>query len=121
METPDIFDENEETAVQTEGMMCAQQLPKSMYSEKFDKLVDKEYDWNQIKHNYSEIQLESMPNWINRQQEIDMSINTREEDDIDIEKLNQYQRFTYNMINKYNNEKKQLLMILLGKKKRKPV
>lgn len=58
-----------------------------------------------------------MPNWINRQQEIDMSINTREEDDIDIDKLNQYQRFTYNMINKYNNEKKQLLMILLGKKK----
>jgi len=58
-----------------------------------------------------------MPNWINRHQEIDMSINTREEDDIDIDKLNQYQRFTYNMINKYNNEKKQLLMILLGKKK----
>ena len=111
METPDIFDENEETSVKTEGMMCAQQLPKSMYSEKFDKLVDKEYDWNQIKHNYSEIQLESMPNWINRQQEIDMSINTREEDDIDIEKLNQYQRFTYNLINKYNNEKKHILRI----------
>ncbi len=56
-----------------------------------------------------------MPNWISRQQEIDNSIETEQVDEIDINQLNQYQRFTYNMINKFNNEKKQLLMILLGK------
>jgi hypothetical protein len=96
-------------------MLCAQQAPKSVYQEQFDKLIDKQYDWNQVKQNYSKVQLESMPNWISRQQEIDNNIETEQVDEIDINQLNQYQRFTYNMINKFNNEKKQLLMILLGK------
>jgi hypothetical protein len=84
-------------------MLCAQQAPKSVYQEQFDKLVDKQYDWNQVKHNYSKVQLESMPNWISLQQEIDNSIET---DEIDINQLNQYQRFTYIMIKKFNNKKK---------------
>jgi len=56
-----------------------------------------------------------MPNWIIEQRELDNDMienNTNQQ--INIKDLNTIQKFTYNLVENFQKEKKQLLMILLG-------
>ena len=56
-----------------------------------------------------------MSNWLNIEKEKDQDLNEEEIiNDVNPDQLNHCQRFTYDLIDKFNKEKKQMLMILLG-------
>ena len=55
-----------------------------------------------------------MKNWLEHQIELDPGQDILENVNVNPNQLNKYQRFTYDLIDKFNKEKKKLLMILLG-------
>lgn len=99
-------------------MSCAQQKPKTKTQNKLSALADTDIGnhWNNIKNKYSQEQLELMPEWLKNKKNEEQS-DTEEHNelqDVNPDDLNKYQRFTYDLVIKFKNEKKQLLMILLG-------
>lgn len=99
---------------QTEWMNCAQTIPKTKIQNQINQLVNKNFDWETVKANYTLEELERMPNWIIKQKEIDQTEELYVLEDVDINKLNKYQKFTYNIVKLFKESKKQLFAILLG-------
>jgi DNA replication protein DnaC len=66
------------------------------------------------KNNTTNNQLETMKNWLEHQIVLDPGQDILENVNVNPNQLNKYQRFTYDLIDKFNKEKKKLLMILLG-------
>jgi hypothetical protein len=98
-------------------MSLAQQMPKTKEQKALNSLVtpNDNVHWENIKNKYTTQQLEQMPNWIIEQRELDNDMienNTNQQ--INIKDLNTIQKFTYNLVENFQKEKKQLLMILLG-------
>jgi hypothetical protein len=95
-------------------MQCAQQIPKTKAQNIYDSLKDKNYNWSHVREKYTTDQLESMKTWL-AEAKLNDPLNCNENAEFaDFEKLNKYQRFTYDIVKKHKEEEKQLLMILLG-------
>lgn len=96
-------------------MECAELMPKTTQKIDESNIVDKNFDWKTINLNYSNEEIEKMYNWVNLQKQI---INEKEDTTempiVEPEQLNKYQRFAFDIIKQFKEEKKQLLMILLG-------
>ena len=100
---------------QTEWMSCAQIIPKTKIQTNISNLVNTNFDWETIKLKYTDEQLEKMPDYIKRQKENFELENAQVVlDDVDFNDLNKYQKFTYDLVKIFKEEKKQLCMILLG-------
>jgi hypothetical protein len=99
---------------QTEWMNCAQTIPKTKIQNQINQLVNKNFDWETVKANYTLEELVRKPNWIIKQKEIDQTEELDVLEDVDINKLNKYQKFTYNIVKLFKESKKQLFAILLG-------
>jgi len=114
-EDPDDFIEPE-ILYQTEGMICAQIMPKTKYEQQLANLVNKNIGnfWQTIREKYSNQYLESMPDWLNTTKLNDNSPINDQLNIVDLSNLNKQQKFTYDIVKKFKDEKKQLLMILLG-------
>ena len=112
-ETSDVVEE-EIPLEQNEWMDCAQSIPKTKSQDKITQLVDKNFDWESVKIKYTQEELDRMPNWIISQKEQDQSENLEPIDDVDINKLNKYQKFTYDIVKLFKTSKEQLFIILLG-------
>ena len=113
LDQPEIEEEEVELE-QTVGMECAQQIPKTKAQNMYKSLRDKNYNWNQVRDKYTTQQLESMKTWLADSKLNDPTILNNNEEHADFNKLNKYQRFTYDIVKKHREENKQLLMILLG-------
>ncbi|RMZ95107.1 ATP-dependent DNA helicase PIF1, partial [Brachionus plicatilis] len=104
---------HEPEMIATEFTELSELVPlKEIFEE--SPLTDLNYDWKQRRTTYTEIQLKLMSNWIEDQKKI---INYSDDYKCPIvfkESLNKMQRFAFNIIEKYLNENKQLLMILNG-------
>jgi ATP-dependent exoDNAse (exonuclease V) alpha subunit len=98
-------------------MTLAQQMPKTKEQKALNSLVtpNDNIHWENIKKKYTRRQLNDMPNWIVEQREIDNDIiENNNNQAINLNNLNTIQKFTYNLVDKFHKENKQLLMILLG-------
>ncbi len=98
-------------------MSIAQEMPKTIAQTALKSLVTKKQNnhWKTVKNKYTNDQLDQMPNWLIEQREIDNEIiENNNNSSINISDLNKYQKFTYDIVDKYKKDNKQLLMILLG-------
>ena len=98
-------------------MICAQIMPKTKYEQQLANLVNKNIGnfWLTIREKYSNQSnhLESMPDWLNTTKLNDNSPINDQLNIVDLSNLNKQQKFTYDIVKKFKDEKKQLLMILL--------
>jgi hypothetical protein len=99
---------------QTEDMIALSDMPQTTL-DRFNNLIENDYDWNSIREKYTEEQLLEMKTWLNKQVESDKDRpETYFNSNVDPSKLNKYQRFTYDLIKEFSEKKEQLLLILLG-------
>ena len=103
-----------EKVEQFEWMQFGEQMPKITH-DSYSKLIDTSFDWKSVKLDFSLNQINSMKNWVNEQKILyNENIDTVLLTDVNPDQLNRYQRFAYNIIDKFINDNKQLFMILLG-------
>ena len=111
LQDPEVAD----LAVADEWMKLSSAMPQLI--DKYNNLTNSNYEWSKSRENYSDEELYKMINWIDAQKTLANEAEMDEENvifDADPNKLNKLQRFTYNLIEKFKLDKKQLLMILLG-------
>lgn len=90
-------------------------MPKTKIQNQMEGLINHNYNWQIIRDKYTLDQLNQMSYWLSIEKEKDKDLNEDEIiDDVNPSQLNKCQKFTFNLIDKFNNEKKQMLMILLG-------
>ena len=87
-------------------MKAASDMPKTKNKNNISNLIDLNYDWATIRNQYTNNQLETMKNWLEHQIVLDPGQDILE--NVNPNQLNKYQRFTYDLIDKFNKEKKNL-------------
>lgn len=84
---------------------------------KFQDLMNTNYNWLQSRENYNCDELNEMIGWIDKQKVLYKDNNDSESKtipDVNPDQLNRLQRFTYEIIKEFKIKQEQLLMILLG-------
>jgi hypothetical protein len=81
-------------------------MPKTKNKNNISNLIDLNYDWATIRNQYTNNQLETMKNWLEHQIVLDPGQDILE--NVNPNQLNKYQRFTYDLIDKFNKEKNNL-------------
>ena len=81
-------------------MDFAQQIPesKNKQSDKLNQLINNNFNWIPIRDKYSSSELDNSDVWLKNEKEKDDLLDNITYQDIDINKLNKYQRFTYNLV-----------------------
>jgi ATP-dependent Lon protease len=97
-------------------MMCANIMPKTKIEKQLSALVIKNNNkhWNNIRKNYLEEDLNIMINWIDKTKNNDNTMVQQTLNSINLAHLNKLQKLTYKIVNKFKEERQQLLMIMLG-------
>ncbi len=106
----------EEEITQDNWMEIGSDCQETEIDTKFENLIDVNTNWELIRANYSNEELDRMINWIKKQKtSLNLPANeTNTLPDVDPEQLNTLQRFTYDLVNVFKITSKQLLLILLG-------
>ena len=77
-------------------------------------IIDSAYNWLQHRKKYSANELSTMKNWVEHQKNTNNCVNDNELPAVQPSSLNTMQKFAYNLIDQYNNQKKQLLLVING-------
>ncbi len=77
-------------------------------------IIDSAYNWLQHRDKYSANELSTMKNWVEHQKNTNNCVNDNELPAVQPSSLNTMQKFAYNLIDQYNNQKKQLLLVING-------
>lgn len=100
----------------TEWQMLCEINPYNQESELIqDSITDKQFDWKTRMSYWSNDDVKLMVNWLDSQKDqLDVILDPCPA--VRKEKLNKMQRFAYDIVEDFNENNKQLLMIMIGKR-----
>lgn len=111
----DLDTDHEDDTEFTDWSELAAIMPQ--LNDKFTALTNLNYDWTSSRDKYSGDQILLMKGWIEKHKALLRESEENNEDqmaNINPDDLNRLQRFTYNIVQEFKNQRKQLHMILLG-------